>query len=670
MVELEFMRFDNGTHLVENVSELPILTDFSDLFADFETTSGHRRKKSTNPWHFCDILGIGLTVDDCPHAWYVPVGHHDEKWNLPKDTVKQWWRDTMHRAKRWINHNVKYDCHVSINHLDAPVPDELELVDTLTAAKLIDSDRMFKGGYGLSTLSAAWLMEDISKYEEAFAAYVGKHNKDYGAVPADLMGEYGGQDVLSVRKLFKAIQQRMPEALQDVWETERALTTVLLDIEQIGLQTCDNLEIHDLKALHKMVQLEDELEELVGRSFRPDTNAGCREILCEQYGLPVLGWTEKGEPSFDKHALRAYSLHPLSPKPVVKRIMAYRKLATLRNFFITPYQELRDEDGILHSDYNQCVRTGRLACKQPNAMQLSKAAKELVVPGEGMSFLSADLSQIEFRTTIHYIKDDDAIAAWNEDPDTDFHQLVADWCEIDRRPAKTVNLGMSFGMGKGKLLTQLSAEDSLVGPLKIEAERMVKEISKLEPGTNLFDSQLRSTFAALAKTRATEVYDQYHSTFPNLKRTSTRAGDAARRKGYVHNLYGRRRHLPPQVAHIAFNALNQSTAADIMKERMVAIWRMIRGTPLQMQATVHDELLIRGPTELIEDPRTISDYVSAFESPGILEKLRVPIRATYGVSSKHWREASSIEERIPAFSPCNQMEHLKCMSTRNFSSTS
>ena len=42
--------------------------------------------------------------------------------------------------------------------------------------------------------------------------------------------------------------------------------------------------------------------------------------------------------------------------------------------------------------------------------------------------------------------------------DPDFHQAVADMAGIDRRTAKTINLGMMYGMGKGKLSSELGLD--------------------------------------------------------------------------------------------------------------------------------------------------------------------------------------------------------------------
>ena len=96
---------------------------------------------------------------------------------------------------------------------------------------------------------------------------------------------------------------------------------------------------------------------------------------------------------------------------LIKVMQYYRKRNTLLTFFVRPYQE-HQVNGLMHPDYNQAVRSGRMSCKRPNAQQLNKEAKEFVLPGEGRAFLSCDYSQVEFRLIVHYTRTIDAINAY------------------------------------------------------------------------------------------------------------------------------------------------------------------------------------------------------------------------------------------------------------------
>jgi DNA polymerase-1 len=590
------------------------------LYLDFETTSGDPQTAALNPWHKCGILGFAYTYDDCPNAWYVPLAHKygiNEHENFGRGILKA----LIARAETWCNHNVKFDAHVFINNI-APLPNDLKLRCTIVAAKLYNSDMQYSGGYGLDNLALRWLQKDIRPLEQAFRPYLYR-NKDYAEIPSDIMTPYAIADVQTARELDKYLLADMPAEVLPVWETEQRLTKVLLDVEQRGLHVNNSeLRLAEFKARARMGILEQRTHETTGVAMRLHTNADCFDVLCTKYGLPVLGWTDAGEPSFDKHAIAKYAAHADAQEQPIKGVVAdiaeYRKHATSLTHFIEPYRAL-NVNGVLHSSYNQLVRTGRLSCKMPNSQQLDEATKYLVHPRAGYGFLSVDLSQIEFRFICHYIGNKEAIRAYNENPDTDFHTLMSQRCNIGRRPAKTVNFGMGFGMGKKKLIASLLAYGSAA-----EAEK---------------------------------IYDTYHESLPELKPASYKAAAAVRKRGYVKNLFGRRRHLPVEYAHIAFNSAVQSSAADLLKSRTVAIAEAIKGLDIHIVASVHDETLFEIPLELLECPTTARALVRLVETVPDGIALSVPIRSAAGTSGESWG-ATHEKAKMLAHGPEDILENI------------
>lgn len=627
--------FPNGGRLVQSLDELPDLRGAKSLYLDFETTSGDPGEDSLSPWHDCHVAGFALTIDDVEGAWYVPTGHHYAGSNLPLDAVVDWLNEVEDSAECWVNHNVKYDMHVNTNSYGLVFTGRV--VCTVTQAKIIDSDRL---RYALDVLAKDWLGEDMSRAYEAMRPWLHK-NKDYGAIPADLMADYACGDVLTNRRLYKYIREQMPEQCEFVSSVEEKMTRVLYDVERRGLSVdLQELQIRHMQILGQLISIDERLEKLTGVSFRPHVAEDCYQILCNQFGLPVLGWNRPknkesaATPSFDKHAMAQYAAHPTAPKDIVELIIAFRKLHTLMNFFVVPYQN-QQICGLMHCWYNQCVRTFRMSCSDPNMQQLSKEAKKLVHPRAGYGFISCDYSQIEFRYMVHYIDDQECIRAYRENPDTDFHTWVAEMCEIHRKPAKTINFLMGFGGGKAKLLMALESNMELVGTLMDEVDALIEK-GELPP------EKRHESFKLFAKKRAEKVYDTYHGKLPGIKRTSRAACNTARMRGYVFNMAGRRRHLPQERAHIAFNTLNQSSAADLLKERTVALHEMLRGTDVHIVASVHDETLLECPLEYLEDERLHRDIVGLLEDPAF--PLSVPVRCGIGWSTKSWYEASLSDE--------------------------
>lgn len=629
------IKFDNGGRLVQSLSELPNLTNARHLYCDVETKSGDPKAKALMPHHGHRIAGIGITADNHKGAWYVPVRCAWDQWNLPVENVMRWADDQINTCYEWVNHNPKFDAHFF--RYDG-VDFKCRLVDTMTSARFIDSDRLT---YSLDHLSRDWLEHDIQPYDDKLQGYLsGCKSKDYGDVPADIIGEYGCQDVITNRELHRYIEQRRVEQMNDIWETEILLTPVLFDMEVAGMKVdVTELQKKELIILTEMVQLEEQLHKLTGLAIRPHTNPDCYEVLCNKYGLPVLGWTEKGEPSFDKDTLMSYLAHPVvheSPELtlIVQKIQRYRKINTLLTFFVRPYQQ-HQVDGLMHPDYNQTVRTGRMSCRRPNAQQLSPEAKELIYPWDDHAIVRFDYSQVEFRLIVHYIQALDAIDAYNENPDTDFHTWVAEMCGIPRKPAKNVNFAVAYGGGKGKVVSMLAANMDLVASLADKVDELVKA-GKID------ESQRGPTFDLLCQKRGEAVYRDYHKRLPTLRTTSNTASVRLRARGYVFNAHGRRRHLPARFSYRAFNTIIQSDAADVMKERLVAVAprynKRVREHDIVPFGVVHDEVLFHTPKDVATDKNELRYIRDVLENTNV--KYRVPIRTACGRSFVNWRQAS------------------------------
>lgn len=621
------------------------------IYLDLETGSYDSKLDSLNPWKNCWPIGAAICAEDYGNAYYIPINKSNE--NQVYDLLFELLNHD--KLKRWVNHNIKYDFHVLLNAANITVPYSVQLVDTLTISKLIDSDRF---RYSLDQLAKDWLTENgqdlYEEHDAAFKPYLRK-NKDYSAIPYDIIGPYACKDVLITRELYKYINDNLPEECHYVRDIEIELTRILCEIEQNGLHVNpDTLSITEISNYAKLLQIEEKLEKITGKSFRPHTNADCLEILCSYYGLPILKWTNSAESesesesesddgppcnaSFDKEAITAYLTHPTvvnNPNilQTVQLIAEYRKINTFNNLFIKKYKELIDSKGILHAQYNQCVRSGRMSCSKPNSQQLNTSAKRLILPySEEELFVSYDFSQIEYRFIAHYIENPLLLQQYNENPDSDFHDFVVKLVKeqtglegMSRQSAKTLNFGLGFGMGKAKLLKSLQGNMDLM-------QSLMEELNNVENGKFLFSRE--------SEKRAEKVYNTYHNTFPEMRRTSREAQSVCEYRGYIKNIYGRRRHLGKKFAYKAFNTVNQSSAADLMKDAMVRIGRDLIRTDerkIKIVASVHDEILFSMPKHLAEDTRITHTIAHYMENPERI-KLKVPIRVAMGVAD-NWAEA-------------------------------
>lgn len=628
-------------YLAESLSDLPRPRPGL-VFLDVETRIRFDEPEKLNEGGLYPYLGDkaclwSIAFDDDGPAIAVPIRMRNSP-NLPVDAVNRWLADILLAADGWVNHNVKFDAHFA--HVDGvEVPDRLELIDTVVLAKLIDSDRM---GHRLKDLLRDWLSYDTGSQDRVKAFLAGfklprnRKAQDYALVPSDILGYYGCDDVLGNRELYRYMLKHLPDQVVPTFEMEKRLTPVLFDMERLGLRTDEQeLKKERLRSLHKQIAMATKVNELTGTEFA-DSSAYTYALLIGKWGLPVLVRDpDSGNPTFKYEALLQYLSHPevvVDPMKVevINLLLSLREEETFCSLFVDVFLEHRDPRGYVHPSYNQIVRTGRMSCEKPNAQQFNPRAKRLILTdGPGCVFLDADASQIEFRVIVSYIKDEAAIAAYNEDPRTDFHSWVAKLCGIKRKPAKNINFAKAFGAGRAKIVSMLSADEDIVAAVTAQVEQDIA--SGLCP-----EEERLNAFKAICKAKGEQVYETYEARLPSLKTTAQKAQVVARARGFVFNVFGRRRHLPQRAAHVAFNTLCQGTAMDIIKRRMIDTAPRynpeLRRDGITLRANIHDDVLFHGELEAIQKWQ-----------PWILAKLetsepaiRVPIRWDSHVIPDRW----------------------------------
>lgn len=595
--------------LIQDVTELPDWRNTQRLFFDVETTSREDKIASVNPWHNCALLGLAVLRDDDPKPLYIPLRHRgpNSLGNVPINAALAWLQRTLDGTENWINHNINYDRHVCANegvHFNGTC------VDTLTLCKLSPNEERF--AYDLDKIMQDWFYHDISTYEEDMKLHLGKGIKDYGLIPIDKMTQYAAVDVLSVRKIYNGITKTMPAECARVVSLEQEVTPILFDIEREGM-TLDSslLDKHYRAYPVYLAAIQRECEKLTGFvDFRPHTNADCKSLLCEEWGLPVLEFTDKGRPSFGSDTILAYKAMDPGRTDVYDWIIKYKELHKLYTSFTVSYQEKKVGNRI-HCSYNQAVRTGRLSCRQPNMQQLSPAAKAYIVPSSSdRCIVDIDFSQIEFRLIAHYIKASKIIEEYNKNTDADYHDIVAEMCSIERYPAKRINFMLGYGGGRGKCIEILASIPSIIGELKNKEA---------------------------IEARANDVYKRYHKMVPTLKPTTYNASAVMRQRGYVRTLLGRRRYLPKRAHFKAFNTIIQGSAADLFKAALVRVaqYCSVR-TEVKLIGCVHDSFVFDMPKDSAQEhTHQLINLIA--ELPKDVT-LRVPLRADAKASDKNWKE--------------------------------
>lgn len=605
-------------------ASFPDLSDAKEIAIDLETCDPNLERFGPG-WPRKDGFIVGYAVATEGWKGYFPVAHQGGG-NMDKGFVERWVKKMLALPADKIMHNAAYDCgwlHASGFEVKG------RIIDTMLAAPLIDENRY---SYALNSLGFDYVKEIKSEAGlKAAAADFGVHaKKELWKLPAMYVGAYAEQDAALTLKLWHQMKIKMrEEEVESMFNLETELFPVLLGITARGIRfNREKAEflIKDMRSREEQLLRDIQKESGV----KVDMWAAATIALAFDKLKIEYPRSTTGLPSFTKGFLDSCE------HPIARKIVEARELNKTHGTFLQPYVDFSAYDGRIHPHINQMrsddggTVTGRLSMASPNLQQvparheiIGPLVRSLFLPEEGELWNANDFSSQEPRLLVHYASlldlpgAEKMVNAYRTDPNTDFHQMVADMAGIKRKQAKTVGLGLCYGMGKAKLANELDL------PLD-EAESLI------------------TTF---------------HQKVPFLKGTITavmRRIDTVSSGGSIRTLLGRKcrfplwepmqwgvnKALPREEAAIAYgsrikragtykglNKLIQGSAADQTKAAMVALHKA--GFNILLQ--VHDEIALS--IRNIDEARSAAD---------IMEKavqLEVPSRVDVEVGPS-WGEAS------------------------------
>jgi len=347
----------------------------------------------------------------------------------------------------------------------------------MLAAPILDENRF---SYSLNSLGFDYLQE--TKSEQGLrqaAAEFGVHpKKDMWKLPAMFVGNYAEQDAALTLKLwqhFKTLLRR--DEVESIFDLETRLQPALIDMTLRGVRF-DRARCEE--AIDRLQKREKDLlrtiKSLAGKSVDIWAAASIAEAF-DALGIPY-GKTDTGQPSFTKGFLE------LCPHEIGAMLLEAREVNKTHSTFLLPYLDFSAQTGRVHPHVNQLrsdeggTVTGRLSMYSPNLQQvparhatIGPMVRGLFLPEEGQLWASNDFSSQEPRLLVHYAAllglpgADSMVSAYHRDSNTDFHQMVADMAGISRKEAKTIGLGLMYGMGKGKLAQSLGLSTDEAGDL-------------------------------------------------------------------------------------------------------------------------------------------------------------------------------------------------------------
>ena len=647
--------------------------------------SGAIRKKG---W----VCGIAVATNK--QTLYFPLDHEEVK-PIPREEAWKYLNEKLFQNPniKKVFHNAMYDvCWI---RAESGLMPQGPLLDTMVAASIIDENRM---KYSLDALSKDYLGDNKYKYDlkektlEWSDGIIKDPMSNMHKLPYNLVKEYAEQDVNLTFRLWRHFEKKIDEkkiveegekyekikTLRPIFELETKLFPCLVDMRFKGVRI-------DVEAAKKF-----------GERLKKTKNNIINHIK-KRTGIKIEIWAASSIKNLlDKLKIKDYKITPKSELPQLPKDY----LKTHRNHFIRLIAKAREFDkaentfivgllkfvhnGRIHADINQIrgekggTITGRFSMSNPNLQQIpakgfiGKNMRALFLPEEDHSWGSFDYSQQEPRIVVHYALKlkmagtEEVVKSYKDDPNADFHKIVADMAHIPRITAKTINLGLFYGMGKNKLASQLNLDYVKAKELFDKYHQKVPFVKQLSSdlqkfaGRNKFLYTLEDRFCRFEKwepinkewkfkekrfvfkeiqiitkkiknEKGEEVEKQMEEEIevpvPLLSKEEAKIHYKAQLhdRGYPSDIKCKyfENYYQPAFIYRALNKLVQGSAADMTKKAMVSLYE--NGILPHIQ--IHDELCI-----------SISSKEQAIKIKNIMEgaiKLEIPNKVDYE-SGPNW----------------------------------
>ena len=637
-------------------TELPDLTRMDVVSVDTETNDPGMKERGAG-WSRNEGYIVGISAawpeEGKAKAFYAPFRHEGGD-NLPPENVISWLNYFFKNFKGTL---VLMNCMYDLGWLIATgidmtrvMNEEIKLWDVMFAEALLDENRR---SYNLNSLAEThgFQQKNESLLSEAAYSFGVDPKSGLWRLPGRYVGPYAETDAkLPLRIYYKQKKLIEEQALEKVHGLEHSLVPCLLDMRLRGIRVdLNKAERYRDDFLRKHNEALQEIKSICGlvpEVFAADSVAKCFDQVSITYPK-----TKTGRASFTDDFLSEH------PSRLAKLVTYARKQHRAAHTFCEGLVLNKHHNGRVHCEFHPLrsdeggTVTGRFSCSNPNLQQtpvhdldVGNKIRELFLPEEGEMWAASDWTQQEPRLTVHYAeaqgctKAKEAAEAYRSDHRTDYHNLIAtlvfgpDFTKENRKTAKTINLGISYGMGGPKLCRELG----------------LPTVMK----TNYSGQQYEA-----AGPEGEAIIERYHAAVPFIRELSNHYKQVATEKRTLRTLSGRLYHFcwwEPRTGgralryhdavdkygegniklaytHKALNAKIQGSSADVMKISMRNLYRAKHNVLLTMHG---------------ENGLSVATTARAKEAAEIMNscvKLNVPLLCDVDVG-KSWGEAKPLVE--------------------------
>ena len=604
---------------------IPDLSQYDTISIDLETRDENLLKLGPG-WCRKDGHIIGIAVAAGESSWYFPVAH--TVGNMPRRPVFQWLTDLCKdTTKTFVFHNALYD----LGWLRAEgIEVKGKIRDTMVAAPLLNENRRY---YNLNSLAGDYLgtYKDEKMLKSAAEEFGVDPKSGMWKLPPRYVGAYAEHDAAITLRLWNELRKEITkEECSGIFELETRLTPLLLDMKtegvRVDLKKAEQVK-KELAALEK--SLVEEIVKETGVTIEPWVATSVAKVF-DAMGLAYSRTEKSRAPAFTKQFLANHS------HPIAKKIIKIREVNKANTTFIDTILE-HSHNGRIHCDFHPLrsdgggTVTGRFSSSNPNLQQIpardpyiKNLIRGLFIPEEGSKWGSFDYASQEPRWLVHYCATltgfdrhpqiDDVVALYHKG-EADFHQIVADIAGIPRKQAKTVNLGLMYGMGKGKLANILD----------LSVEEATALLEKYNDRVPFLKSISEKTTRKASESGIIRTWLGRKCRFNMYEPKSYKYNKAMPMKEAI-NEYGSKGSIRRAFTYKALNRLIQGSSADQTKKAMVDCY----DAGLTPMLTVHDELCFN-----IENNKQVEQIKEIMSN--CIPELRIPFEVDAEMGS-NWGE--------------------------------
>ena len=612
--------------------EYPDLTGYKEVAVDLETYDPNI--KTLGPgWARKDGHTIGIAVAAGEYKGYFPIRHENSHNLDPKFTLRWLKKQMSVPDMNVIMHNATYDA----GWMRAEgIEIKGRIIDTMITGALVNENRW---SFGLDAMARDFV--SLRKNEKLLQAAAKEWGVDPKAemykLPPKYVGAYAEQDAVATLKLWQALKIELEDQeLWHIWDIENGLIPCMLDMRTQGVRVDLDKADRNKKFIRKQSKvLRGQIEKEAGMKVDIWASASIAKMfdkLDMEYPRTQIKEDEEtgkvtgGAPSFTKAWLNNH------PAEICQQLVKLREFDKADATFIDSI--LRHEhNGRIHTELHSTRRdeggtvTGRFSSSNPNLQQIpardpdiKKMIRGLFIPEEGMKWGSFDYSSQEPRLLVHFAASvpsalrshvvDNVVDEFNSG-DVDLHQMVADLAGITRKQAKTVNLGIMYGMGVAKLADQLGIPSEDAKDL-IKRHRskvpFVKQLADMATKQADSNGQIRTLLGRKCR---------FHLWEPVTFGTGKPLPHEEALKEYGKN-------IKRAFTYKALNRLIQGSAADQTKKAMLDCYN----EGLTPMLTVHDELCFN--IESQEQTARIKEIMETGVPLKVPSKIDVDIKEDWG----------------------------------------